>query len=517
MNNFELSYPAEMAINTSEQLLQEQLQDPQFELMHTQDFIILGQPLTNTNDENQYTLKLIIFNLGNAQLDNFNLTFTPANDWQVNSENPDKEILPPKGRGPITQVIYLIYTTTCPFELHVTANFILDSEQITEEGVITKLPPPILYAEMFRVWSSSENFELIIDQASTQSIVYDKLNSDFNEKLKEPITVNKLISFLLEENHMINGTEDKTYRECVLYFIITAVTNSQCETKDKKTITGWIQSIDNLASLFEFSNDHCYLFTLIYTLEFEKEKKIKLFNQQDIDQKAFLHIIRDNDLCASQLDEKKNQLLYYLLKLLVELKYYKHAYRIYNGFIDENVQESDVQIDIIKTLTAETSLVTTFSFLRRSQFFQKAILQNDVGSKIIKTAVLSMLEITLQKNKINELIHLPFNSNEKIIIQQICQVVIEVKFKDENNNNNENIIGFANPTFDENEIKRIQPILEKHHVTIVIARKKGKEDKQIRLPFELEEKNILNSIMESHNYCYYRIIHFNLFNDVQKY
>lgn len=294
-----------------------------------------------------------------------------------------------------------------------------------------------MYGDIFSEWADQTEFDKIIDNASKESEAYEKLNTKFNEILllhdTNPIDNQKIIDFLNSENQ--NGIEDKSYRESVLYFIITAVTNtnkkyylslkSQNDDENLKINTKeWRQDTENLASLFGFSNNHCYLLSLIYTLETElKDKTFSLFSQ--IDKDIFYHIIRDKDLLPSDShdDENKKELIYYLMELLVKLGKYRDAYRFYNAFIDKKVQKAEVQVNIIETLTAETSLITSFDFFKKSG-------KDDLDKKLD-----AMIKMTIEKNKINEFIHLPFDSDEIQTIQTILKNKVEDKNREEEDEN----------------------------------------------------------------------------------
>ena len=139
----------------------------------------------------------------------------------------------------------------------------------------------------------------------------------------------------------------------------------------------------------------------------DDSNKLILFTKRKDD--IFKHIIQDVDLLPSdsQIDNKKNILIYYLFHLIVKLKNYKAAYQFYNGFIGNDVEDTEAQIDIIETLTSECSLVTAFNFIRKS------------GEAKIENKLKAMINIANQKKKINEFVHLPFNSNEKDIIRKL--------------------------------------------------------------------------------------------------
>lgn len=127
-----------------QQQQQQQPQQPtQTELLRNQDFVIFGQTRTNQNDKRQYALRLIIYNLGNSQLDDFKIAFTPSVGWQINPQPSDRNCLLPKGGVPTTQIVYLLNMNNAPFQIQIKATYKFGSQPLTEKGVITKLPPPI--------------------------------------------------------------------------------------------------------------------------------------------------------------------------------------------------------------------------------------------------------------------------------------------------------------------------------------------------------------------------------------
>lgn len=267
----------------------------------------------------------------------------------------------------------------------------------------------INYSQKFDGWVKQSGFESVLNCYSEDSPFYKILNPDFAKILNDSVLSIEILNRFLEEEGE-NDEKDKSRRESVLYCAITAVANSQCPNGTKQIVGEWIQKIGNLASLFDFSNDHCFLFSLVYTLETQvndDSNKLILFTKRKDD--IFKHIIQDVDLLPSdsQIDNKKNILIYYLFHLIVKLKNYKAAYQFYNGFIGNDVEDTEAQIDIIETLTSECSLVTAFNFIRKS------------GEAKIENKLKAMINIANQKKKINEFVHLPFNSNEKDIIRKL--------------------------------------------------------------------------------------------------
>ncbi|KAK8900240.1 AP-1 complex subunit gamma-1 [Tritrichomonas musculus] len=139
----QLAAPQQPITQAQPQPQPQQQQASQVELMRTQDFVIFGQTRSNPNDKRQYALRLIIYNLGNSQLDDFKLAFTPSVGWQINPQPPDRSSLLPKGGTPTTQIVYLLNMNNAPFQIQTKATYKFGSQPLTEKGVITKIPPPI--------------------------------------------------------------------------------------------------------------------------------------------------------------------------------------------------------------------------------------------------------------------------------------------------------------------------------------------------------------------------------------
>lgn len=124
---------------------QQPVQQPQqqTELMKTNDFIIYGQARLNPNDKRQTALRLIIYNTGSTQLDDFKLAFHPSVGWQINVQPPDRTFLLPKGNAPTTQIVYLMNLNNSPFQLQTKVTYKFGSQPLTETGVINRIPQPL--------------------------------------------------------------------------------------------------------------------------------------------------------------------------------------------------------------------------------------------------------------------------------------------------------------------------------------------------------------------------------------
>jgi hypothetical protein len=111
------------------------------ELARLGDFTIYGRAKGNPKDPRQVALNLIFLGTGTTQLTDFKAEFQLQPGWQVNVQPADRNVLPPAGSGPISQTLYLFNMNNSPFQMHVKTAYKFGSQPLTENSVISALPP----------------------------------------------------------------------------------------------------------------------------------------------------------------------------------------------------------------------------------------------------------------------------------------------------------------------------------------------------------------------------------------
>lgn len=127
--------------NNSNNNSKPQIQPPKgaIEGLRKPDYVLYFEIRKNPANQKQIALRVSVFNLGNVQLNNFQIKFGVPVGWYLQSQPPSSKTLEPIGGKPIFQQLMVATQTDTPLMMKVQIFYLFGSQPITETGEINPI------------------------------------------------------------------------------------------------------------------------------------------------------------------------------------------------------------------------------------------------------------------------------------------------------------------------------------------------------------------------------------------